>query len=141
MTRLIVLVVLVAVAVVVALVLQRRRPDPPSVPSYRAPAQLDRDDFDRPGDPFLVVVFASASCHTCPEVWAIVEPLGTDDLVVQRVDVEHRSELHERYRIDGVPTTVLANADGVVTATFFGPTSPDDLAEAVDALRRTASDQ
>ncbi len=139
MTRLVVLVVLVAVAVVVALVLQRRRPDPPSAPSYRAPAQLDRDDFDRPHDPFLVVVFASTSCNTCPEVWAIVEPLGAPDLVTQRVDVEDRSELHERYRIDGVPTTVLADANGVVTATFFGPTSPDDLAEAVDALRRTAS--
>jgi hypothetical protein len=133
-TRLVILVVLAGIAVAVALVLQRRRPDPPSAPSYRAPSQLDRDDFAQPDAPFLAVVFASATCNTCPEVWAMVEPFGGDRLAVQRIDVQDRSELHRRYRIDGVPTTVLADADGVVSATFFGPIPPEDLAAAVDEL-------
>ncbi len=136
MTRLVVLVVLVVVAVVVALVLQRRRPDPPSAPSYRAPSQLDRDDFDGPDRPFLAVVFASTTCNSCSGVWDQVEPLGDERLTAQRVDVEDRGELHQRYRIDGVPTTVLADDRGVVTATFFGPVAPEELDDAVASLRR-----
>lgn len=137
MIRLVVLVVLVAVAVVVALILQRRRPDPPAAPSYRAPAQLDRDDFAKPEAPFLVVVFASTTCNTCPEVWRLVEPLADRELVVQRVDVESDDAgLHARYRIDGVPTTVLADGRGVVVTTFFGPVGDEELLAAVDSLRR-----
>ncbi len=136
MTRLIVLLVLVLAAVVVAVVLQRRRPDPPSAPSYRAPAQLDRDDFSRPDAAALIVVFASSTCNTCPEVWRMVEPLAADDLAVQRVDVQDGGELHRRYRIDGVPTTVLADDRGVVVTTFFGPVLDDEFAAAIDALRR-----
>lgn len=136
MTRLVVLVVLVAIAIVVALVLQRRRPDPPSAPSYRSPAQLDRDDFVRPEAPGLITVFASTTCNTCPEVWRLVEPLASDDLAVQRIDVQDGADLHSRYRIDGVPTTIVADDRGVVTATFFGPIADDELIEAVESLRR-----
>ncbi len=138
MERLVVLVVLALVAVAVAAVLQRRRPDPPSAPSYRAPSQLDRDDFDRPNSPLLAVVFASTACHTCPEVWEALGPHGDEELVVQRVDVEDHSDLHRRYRIDGVPTTVLADAQGVVTATFFGPVGDAELSDAIAELRGPA---
>ena len=135
MIRLVVLVLLALAAVGLALILQRRRPDPPSAPSYRAPTQLDRDDFDRPDAPHLVAVFASATCNTCPEVWAMVEPLGGADLAVQRIDVQDGALLHGRYRIDGVPTTVLADAQGVVAATFFGPIAEGALDDALAALR------
>jgi len=136
MSRLVVLVLLVAIAGVIAVILQRRRPDPPAAPSYRAPAQLDRDDFDRPEARSLVVVFASTTCNTCPEVWRLVEPLADDGLAIQRVDVEDdQAELHSRYRIDGVPTTVLADGQGVVVTTFFGPVVEDELLAAVEALQ------
>jgi hypothetical protein len=127
--RLIVLIVLGAAAVAIALVLQRRRPDPPTAPSYRAPTQLDRDDFAEPDKPFLAVVFASTTCNTCPDVWVTIEALATSFLAVDRVDVQDRGELHQRYRIDGVPTTVFANASGVVMNAFFGPLDPDALRE------------
>lgn len=139
MIRLVILVGLVLAAVVLALILQRRRPDPPSAPSYRAPAQLDRDDFLRPDAAALIAVFASATCNSCPEVWALIEPLADRDLAVQRVDVQDGAELHRRYRIDGVPTTVLADSDGVVTATFFGPVDDEALRAAVAALRAGGS--
>lgn len=129
MTRLIVLVVLAFGAVAVAYLLQRRRPDPPSAPSYRAPSQLDRDDFDHPDRAYLAVVFASTTCSTCPEVWATIEALDTPFLAVQRVDVQDHGALHQRYRIDGVPTTVFADRSGVVLRTFFGPFDEDDLRE------------
>lgn len=134
LARLIVLVILAAVAVGVALLLQRRRPDPPSAPSYRAPTQLDRDDFAGRDVPFLAVVFASTTCNTCPEVWAAVEPLASDDLAVQRIDVQDDASLHKRYKIDGVPTTILANVQGVVAKAFFGPIPEDELQRAVREL-------
>jgi hypothetical protein len=137
--RLVVLVGLVLAAVVLALILQRRRPDPPSAPGYRVPAQLDRDDFLRPDAAALIAVFASTTCNSCPEVWVLVEPLASRDLAVQRIDVEDGGELHRRYRIDGVPTTVLADAEGVVTATFFGPVDEEALRSAVAALRAGGS--
>ena len=142
--RLAVLVVLTAVAVGVAVVLQRRRPDPPSAPSYRAPAQLDRDDFSaRPGA-WAVILFGSTTCDTCPITWATVERVlqqrspaggvGADDgppIGSQRIDVQTDAELHRRYRIDGVPTTVLTDPEGVVTHTFFGPMSDAELLDAL----------
>ncbi|MEM7275936.1 MAG: hypothetical protein AAF547_22865 [Actinomycetota bacterium] len=132
--RLIVLVVLAAAAVAVAIALQRRRPDPPSAPSYRAPSQLDRDDFGAGARPFLAVVFASTTCNTCPEVWDLVESRASDALGVDRVDIQDRGALHQRYRIDGVPTTVLADVEGVVHRTFFGPMSADAFDEALIEL-------
>ncbi|MEM8922220.1 MAG: thioredoxin family protein [Actinomycetota bacterium] len=129
-TRLIVLLVLTAAAVGVALLMQRRRPDPPSAPSYRAPSQLDRDDFDGPGVPLLIAVFASTTCDTCPRAWDVVQAVAArfgDSMVTQRIDVQDNPDLHKRYRIDGVPTTVLAGPDGVVGEAFFGPMTDEQL--------------
>ena len=131
MERLIVLVVLVGLAVVVALLLQRRRPDPPSAPSYRAPRQLDRNDFAGPDIPTLLVVFSSDNCGTCPGVRDVVARFESERVVVQEVSVQRHPELHKRYRIDGVPTTVIAAADGTVVKAFFGAVSSDDVGEAV----------
>jgi thiol-disulfide isomerase/thioredoxin len=142
-SRLIILAVLTVAAVALALALQRRRTDPPSAPSYRAPVQLDRHDFAaaRPGR-WLVVLFGSSTCDSCPLAWATIqEVLGspashgepTDPMVVdcQRLDVQTDPDLHKRYRIDGVPTTVIADPDGVVVKTFFGPIPAEELADAI----------
>lgn len=133
--RLVALVVLTALAVGIALVLQRRRPDPPSAPSYRAPAQLDRNDFVEPSAPGLIVLFASTTCKTCPTAWeSILAAAGDGDpgrLAVQRIDVQDDPTVHERYRIDGVPTTLVVDAEGVVTKAFFGPVTVDEVAAAV----------
>ena len=131
MERLIVLVVLMALAVVVALILQRRRPDPPSAPSYRAPRQLDRDDFTDPEAPTLVVVFASETCDSCPGVWELVSSVASESAALQLVTVQNDPRLHQRYRVDGVPTTVVADGDGVVVKAFFGPVAAEDLHEAL----------
>ena len=134
MIRLFVLIVLALAAVGLALLLQRRRPDPPSAPSYRAPSQLDRDDFLSPDVPVLAVVFASTTCNPCPEVWAQVEQLASEEVAVQRIDVQDGAELHKRYKIDGVPTTIVANHNGVVAKAFFGPIDDGELGEAMRAL-------
>lgn len=136
MDRLLALVILSVIAVGLALVLQRRRPDPPTAPSYRAPSQLDRDDFASPAVPLLVALFASTTCDTCPAAWSAVQAVQAATEVAfasQRVDVQDDPGLHERYRIDGVPTTIVADADGVVVQAFFGPVTPEQLTEAVAA--------
>ncbi len=136
LTRLIALVVLTLVAVGVALLLQRRRPDPPSAPSYRAPKQLDLDDFVSQGARLFVALFSSTTCDTCPRAWAAIEEVAAEHqedegFVVQRIDVQDDPALHERYRIDGVPTTIVADHQGVVVQAFFGPITGDQLREAV----------
>lgn len=134
MIRLVVLVVLVVAAVGLAFLLQRRRPEPPSAPSYRAPVQLDRSDFVGPADLPLVVVFASTTCHSCPGVWEVVEQLATDGVVIERVDVQDDPKRHERYKIDGVPTTLVTSPDGSVKASFFGPLAPEALRDAIESV-------
>jgi hypothetical protein len=137
--RLIVAAVLVVVAVVAAIVLQRRRPDAPTGGDWSVPAQLDRDDFDRPSAPWLVAVFTSATCSSCQSVWERAQPLESDHVAVQHAEVAERADLHRRYGIDAVPTLVVADADGVVRASFVGPVNATDLWGTLAELREPGS--
>lgn len=132
---------LVVLAVGLAQVLRRRRgSDPPSQPrSFDVPAQLDRSDFARPDAPWLVVVFSSATCQTCADVTAKAQVLGCRDVAVQEVEFSTDRPLHERYRIDAVPTVVVADDAGVVRASFLGPMSATDLWAAVAEAREPGS--
>ena len=134
--RLAAVTVLTLVAVGIAIVLQRRRPDPPTAPSYRAPSQLDRDDYVSAPGQLLVALFSSATCDSCPRAWeAIQRVLGvfSEGFVTQRIDVQDNPDLHERYRIDGVPSTIIADTEGIVIQAFFGPVTPQQLTEALVA--------
>ena len=135
MERVLVAAAIVVVAVVVALVARRRRPDAPTQPAGRAPTQLDRADFARPEAPWLVVVFTSATCHTCADVVAKAEVLASDDVAVDHAEWQTRRDVHDRYRIDGVPLLVIADREGVVRRSFAGPVSATDLWAAVAAAR------
>ena len=135
MERVLIAAAIVAVAVVVAVVVRRRRPDPPTQPGRMVPTQLDRDDFDRPGAPWLVAVFTSATCESCADVVAKAEVLASDDVAVQPVSWQTRRDLHDRYRIDAVPLLLIADATGVVRHHIAGPVSATDLWAAVAAAR------
>jgi hypothetical protein len=128
------------VAVVVAFVLRRRRrQDPPTQRAFEVPTQLDRADFDRPSAPWLVVVFSSASCHTCAAVLAKARVLDGREVVVVDVEYGARRDLHERYRIDAVPLVLVADARGVVQRSFLGQVSATDLWAAVAHARDPGS--
>jgi hypothetical protein len=133
--RVLIAAAIVVLAVAVALVARRRRPDPPTQPSGRVPTQLDRADFARPEAPWLVVVFTSATCHTCADVVAKAEVLASADVAVDHAEWQTRRDVHDRYRIDGVPLLVIADRDGVVRRSFAGPVSATDLWAAVAAAR------
>jgi hypothetical protein len=134
--RLVVALVLAAVAVGIALLIQRRqRPATPVRTGYSVPDQLDRGDFDRPEAPWLVVVFSSATCRTCAGVWDKASQLASAEVAVQQAELAAAGELHQRYRIEAVPTTVITDSAGVVRASFLGPVTAADLWASVAALR------
>lgn len=127
-------------ALVVAAVVERRRPArQPAETGYRVPEQLHRVDFDRPEAPWLVAVFTSATCRTCAGIWDKARHLESDAVAVQQVELSEHRDLHERYRIDAVPTTVVADAEGVVRASFLGPATATDLWAALAELREPGS--
>lgn len=136
MERLIVVVVLAVIAVAIAAFVQRRQP--PTTPAntgYHVPGQLHRPDFARPDAEWLVAVFTSATCSTCAGMWQKVQALESDVVAVQELEVKDRRDLHDRYAIDGVPTTVIADRDGVVRTSFLGPATATDVWAAVAELR------
>ena len=140
MDRFVVFTLVLAAAGIAVVVLQRRtRPDPPSQPGWRIPVQLDRADFVRPDAPWLVVLFSSSTCDTCAGVWPKVEALASEVVAVQQAEVGRDRALHERYRIDAVPTLVIADGDGVVHGIVVGPVTATDLWATLAELRDPGS--
>lgn len=116
-----VLVGLAVIAVGVSYLAQKRRPDPPTSPSYRAPSQLDLADFETTAKSNRIIVFGSTTCASCESVWSEVAGFESETVAVQLCNVEDDSALHDRYKIDGVPTTLVVDASGVVQHAYFGP--------------------
>src|SRR3954453_895969 len=142
MAQILVAVVLAIAAVAVAAVLRRRRrPEAPTQGGWTTPTQLDRGDFVRPDAPWLIAVFSSGTCNACAEMVAKARVMEAKDVAVQEVEYSDAIELHRRYRIDAVPLVLLADARGVVRASFIGPVSATDLwaafAEARGAPRQS----
>lgn len=140
MERLVLAVVLIAAAGAIAWWIQRRQPDAPSSPpEYSVPTQLDRADFTRPDAPWLVAVFTSATCNSCQGTWEKTQVLESADVAVQEIEVVADRELHERYKIDGVPLVVIADAAGTVRSGFVGPPTATDLWATLAELREPGS--
>lgn len=140
MTRLVVaLVIIVVVAVVATIVRRRRTPDAPTQRRYHVPEQLDRADFVRPEAPWLVAVFTSATCDMCADVVRKAAVLETDDVAVATIEFDADRALHQRYRIDAVPTLVIVDQAGVTRQSFLGPMTATDLWAAVAEAREPGS--
>ncbi len=135
-TRLALAAVLLVVAVVVAALLARRKPVAPPRDVYPVPRQLDRADFARPEAPWLVALFSSTVCESCGPMAAKVAALACAEVAVDDVDAGERGDLHRRYAISGLPTTVIVDELGVVRAAFVGQVSATDLWAAAAEVRR-----
>jgi hypothetical protein len=136
MDRVIIAVVLAAVVVAVGVLYQRRRgSEAPTQRRWAVPDQLDREDFESPGSPWLIAVFTSATCDSCAEAVAKAGPLASDTVAVQEVQLGTQRDLHRRYNIEAVPTLVVADAEGVVRASFVGPPPAGDLWATVAEVR------
>lgn len=98
---------------------------------WSVPAQLERRDFADPESDRLVVVFSSDTCDVCAQTWKQVNELIApgSDTAVDRISYQDRSDLHDRYGIDAVPTLLVADREGVVQRSFVGPPDATELAE------------
>jgi Thioredoxin len=134
-TRVVIAAGLLIAAGTVAWVLQRRRPAPPPRDVYPVPRQLDRSDFPRADAPWLVALFSSTTCESCQTLPPKLAVLESADVATCEIEYHARPALHRRYEISGIPTTVVADASGVVRAAFVGAFTATDLWAAVAEAR------
>jgi thioredoxin-related protein len=131
--------VIVGVVVVIALLAnlwqRKRQVDAPTQGATEVPSQIDRSDFARPDAPWIVLAFTSATCQTCSDIERKVRVLETNSVAIQILEYMAERELHERYKVDAVPTVLMADANGVVQANFLGPVSATDLWAALARAR------
>jgi Thioredoxin len=131
--------VLVLLAVVVARHLERRRPAPPPRDAYPVPRQLDRADFPRAEAPWLVALFSSTACVSCAGLVPKLSVLEGPQVATCEIEYHAQPDLHDRYEISGIPTTVVADAEGIVRAAFVGAFTATDLWAAVAEVRHPGS--
>ncbi len=139
MERVLIAGALILVATVVAVVASRRRPEPPTQERVPIPAQLDRADFPGAALPWLMVVWTSATCDSCAQATAKARLLASPQVAYAEVAWQERRDLHDRYGVDTVPLTVLADAEGVVQVSFVGAPNFTDLVGAVAEAREPGS--
>jgi thioredoxin-related protein len=140
MERLVIAAVIIIVVGAVALISRQRRvADAPTQREFNVPQQLDRSDFARPDAPWLVAVFSSATCDVCAGVAERAAVLESNDVAVAVVEFGESKELHEKYKIDAVPTLVVADAQGVTKKHFLGPVNATDMWAAVAEAREPGS--
>lgn len=137
--RLAIGVVILVVVGLIAWRLQHRPPDPPPRDVYPVPKQLDRHDFPRPGAPWLVALFSSTACDSCQGLAPKLVPLESGDVAVCEIEAEKQGDLHQRYELAAIPTTVVADADGVVRRAFVGAFTATDLWAALAELHDPGS--
>ena len=137
--RIVIALLILATVGGVALVMRRRPPAPPTRDVYPVPKQLDRADFPRPEAAWLVALFSSATCDSCHGLGAKLTPLESGDVAVCEVDAETQGALQRRYELAAIPTTLIADDEGVVRRAFVGAFTATDLWAAVAELRDPGS--
>ena len=135
MIRFVIVGVVVVIALLANLWQRKRQVDAPTQGATEVPSQIDRADFARPDAPWIVLAFTSATCQTCSDIERKVRVLETKSVAIQILEYTAERELHERYKIDAVPTVLMADANGVVQANFLGPVSATDLWAALARAR------
>ena len=135
MIRFVIVGVVVVIALLANLWQRKRQVDAPTQGSSEVPSQIDRADFARPDAPWIVLAFTSATCQTCSDIERKVRVLETNSVAIQILEYTAQRDLHERYKIDAVPTVLMADANGVVQANFLGPVSATDLWAALARAR------
>lgn len=118
---------ILVIAIGVAAVVRRRRPLGPPRDSYPTPRQIHREDFARPDAPWLVALFSSETCASCPGLAEKVKRLGSETVATSELSFPRDRALHERYDISAVPMVLIADGGGVVRGAFVGPTTMSEM--------------
>lgn len=135
MERLAIAAVLVVVALAVALVAQRRRGAAAHLVSHSSvPASVDLESLGIDAGP-AIVVFTEETCRTCAAAIAVARGPAGAGLRVAEVPFGTGREAHRRHGIDTVPTTVVADPDGLVVDGWIGQVDVSALAAALAQVR------
>jgi hypothetical protein len=138
-TRLLIGAALVLAVGALAWWLRRRPPEAPPRDVYPVPRQLDRSDFPRPEAPWLVALFSSTVCDSCRGLPPKLAVLESEHVATCEIEAGARGDLHRRYELAAIPTTVIADVEGVVRRGFVGAFTATDLWAAVAELREPGS--
>ena len=134
MRNLVACLVLIAAAIL-SFVLRRRKSDAPARVRGEVPHQLTLKDFDVEQKKWLVAVFTSSTCDACRDVATKARVLESGEIAVQIIEFLDNRDLHKRYQIESVPTTLIADDQGVVRFATVGPITATDLWAALAKCR------
>jgi len=104
-------------------------------PEHHIPDVVSASDFGIPEGQWMLLVFSSEKCATCAVVVEAVSRIDMPGLAVEVIEIERMPELHAEYRIDAVPTTIVADPTGSVCKSFLGPVDLPIIELAVSAAR------
>ncbi len=82
-------------------------------------------------EPYLMV-FTATWCGPCQRMKPIWRAIERKDHEVKWVDID-KSNLDEKYKVTGVPTTFVIDANGKIIKRYEGPVSFARLEEALHA--------
>jgi len=119
----------------VSFILRRRQADAPASVRGAVPYQLNLKDFSCGDKKWLVAVFTSSTCDACRDVATKARVLESSEVAVEIIDFLERDDVHKRYQIGSVPTTVIADIEGVVRYATVGPLTATDLWAALAKCR------
>ena len=124
----------------VAWFLRRRPPERAAARRVPGAAPARPRRLPAPRRPWLVALFSSTVCDSCR---GLPPKLARARVGRRRRPARStpsaRGDLHRRYEIAAIPTTVVADADGVVRRAFVGAFTATDLWAAVAELRDPGS--
>ena len=86
-----------------------------------------------------LVVFTSQSCAPCAQLKRSIEQVSLPEgMTYLEVDVEQNPQEAMRYAVRGLPTTVVADADGYTIAMYTGAMSVSALEDFIRGATKDA---
>ena len=131
MVRLLIAFTLILISVSIAVIVERRKVENPfSVKRNQLPTLVPPQDFGLEPEA-AIIVFTESTCRSCSAVLALLRGPAGANVTVAEVEYGENLDLHRKYGIDTVPTTVLVERDGNVVEGLIGKIEVGELARAL----------
>jgi hypothetical protein len=131
MVRLLIALTLILISVSIALIVERRKVENPfSVKRNQLTTLVPPQDFGLEPEA-AIIVFTESTCRSCSAVVALLRGPAGANVAVAEVEYGENLDLHRKYGIDTVPTTVLVEGDGNVVEGWTGKIEVGALARAL----------
>ena len=131
MVRLLIAFTLILISVSIAVIVERRKVENPfSVKRNQLPTLVPPQDFGLEPEA-AIIVFTESTCRSCSAVLALLRGPAAANVTVAEVEYGENLDLHRKYGIDTVPTTVLVERDGNVVEGWIGKIEVGELARAL----------